>query len=105
MIEILLQRAASRGGQRVLRPRHASRERLLAREVARFLELARVDADVAVGRLQDRFQLVERQRRIDGQRADDRQARLLVDDAVEVGDLRLDGAGARGCTSSVLLLI
>src|SRR5207247_3205069 len=89
MIEVLLQRPPPGGGQRVLRPRHPTLERLLAREVARVLELAGVDADVAVRRLQHRLQLVEAERRVHGQRADDAEARLLVNEALEIGDLRL----------------
>src|SRR5258708_18554979 len=81
VVEVPLQRAAARGRERVLRLRHPPVERLLRVDVAGILELAGVDPDVAIGRLEDALPLVERYAETDGQGADDGQARLPVDDA------------------------
>src|SRR4029078_5514316 len=53
MPQILLQRPPSRRRQRVLRAGHPSFERLPAREIPGVLQLARVDAHVAVRRLEN----------------------------------------------------
>src|SRR4029079_3990740 len=58
---ILPQRPPSRRRQRVLRAGHPSFERLPAREIPGVLQLARVDAHVAVRRLENRLELVEAQ--------------------------------------------
>src|SRR2546427_2356288 len=71
MIEIALQGAAARGRQPVLGLGDAAGERLAARDVLRLLELAGVHAQVAVGRLEERLQLVEGQRVVHRQRAHD----------------------------------
>ena len=84
MAEIFFERAAAGGGQPILGARHASLERLLARDVLRVLELARVDAQVAVGRLQQALQIVEREPLVHRQRADDAKPQPLVDQAIEL---------------------
>src|SRR5687768_3447516 len=48
VVEVPLERATAGGGELVLRTRDASLERLGAGDVLRVLELARVDAQVAV---------------------------------------------------------
>ena len=83
MREVLLERAAAGGGEAVFGPRHAARERLLAGDVLRVFELAGVDAQVAVGRVQQPLEIVERQPIVDGQRADDAEAEALVDEPIE----------------------
>ncbi len=59
-------------------------ERLVAGDVLRVLELARVHAQVAVGRVQQALQIVERQPLVHRQRADDAEAQALVNQAIEV---------------------
>src|SRR6266540_778043 len=84
VVEIALQRAPSMRGEAVLGLGHAPGERLHARHVLRFLELASVHAQVAVGRVEQALQLVERETLIHRQRADDREALALVDQPIEL---------------------
>src|SRR5207302_1998861 len=74
VVEIALQGAPTRGRQPVFGLGDAAGERFAARDVLRFLELAGVHAQVAVGRLEERLQLVEGQRVVHRQRADDAEA-------------------------------
>ena len=53
-------------------------------DVLRVLELARVHAQVAVGRLQQPLEIVERQPIVHRQRADDAEPQTLVDQPIEV---------------------
>ena len=92
MREVLLERAPAGGGQAVFRARHARRERFLDGDVLRVLELARVHAEVAVGRLQQALEIGERQAFVDRQRADDAQPEAFVDEAIEA---ERSGLGAR----------
>src|SRR5579872_7099696 len=85
MIEIALQRFATRSGEAVFRLRQTPIERLRAHDVVGFFQLARVDTQVAVGGLQHRFQFVEGQRTVYGQRADDPEAHTLVNQPIEIG--------------------
>src|SRR5262245_22085900 len=61
VLEVALERAPAAGRQPVFRLRNAALERLRARDELGFLELARVHRQVAVGRVEQLFQLVERQ--------------------------------------------
>src|SRR6266542_3265734 len=74
VIEIALERPPAEGGESVLRLGDAARERLLARDVLGVFELPRMDAEVAVGRFEQRLQLVERDAITHRERADDRGA-------------------------------
>src|SRR3954471_2339281 len=71
MRHVFLERAPSGCGQAVFGPRNAAVERLVARDVLRVLELSRVDAQVAVGRLQEPLEIVECQPVVRSQGADD----------------------------------
>src|SRR6266403_522731 len=84
MIEIALKRLAARGHQAVLRLRQAPVKRLGANNVIRFFQLACMNAQVAIGSLQQRFEFVKCERAIDGQRADDSQPDALVDEPIQV---------------------
>src|SRR5947199_4002673 len=84
VVEVALQRPPSRGGQPVFGLRHPPLEILLTGDVAGLLELAGMDAQVAVGRLEQLLEVVEAQVVVDRQRADDPQPHSLVDEAVEV---------------------
>ena len=59
------------GGGQAVSLRHAALEALLARDVPGVFELARVHAQVAVGRLEQPLEVVERQRVVHRERADD----------------------------------
>src|SRR5690606_6447400 len=61
VIDVLIQRAAAGIREAVLGARDSSVEGLCAGDVGRVLELASVHAEVAVRRLEQRFQLVERE--------------------------------------------
>src|SRR5262245_28826066 len=81
--DVLVEGAAAGGGNRELGPRDAAIERLVAADVLRLFELACVDAQIAVGRLQQLLQLVERQPLVDRQRADDAQPEPLMDETLQ----------------------
>ena len=68
MIEIALERTSSRSGDGVLRFRDPSFERFGARDVTGFLELARVDTQITIGRLHQFLEVAEAQGLVDGQR-------------------------------------
>src|SRR6266478_1706505 len=68
MIEIALKRLTACGHQAVLRLRQASVKRLGANDVIGFFELACMNAQVPVGCFQKRFEFIECERAIDGQR-------------------------------------
>src|SRR5712692_7892748 len=96
MSQVLLERAAARRRQPVLGPREAAVERLVAGDVLRLFELARVDAQVAVRGPQQSLQIVERQPVVRRQRADDAETQPLVNEAIQFeraasgrGDFRL----------------
>ena len=59
-------------------------ERLVAGDVLRLFQLARVDAQVAVRRLQQPLEIVERQPLVHRQRADDAKPQPLVDQPIEL---------------------
>src|SRR5437773_1976513 len=52
-----------------------------------FFGLAGVHAEIAVGGFQQSTQVVEAERVVDGEGADDAEAQALVDDAIEVGEI------------------
>src|SRR5688572_12733245 len=89
VIEIPLERAAPAGGETILCLGHPPLERLGARDIVGFLELARVDAQVAVRRLHQLFQVAEAEGIIHGERADNSEPQTLVNEPVE-------GMGAPG---------
>src|SRR6266487_1433118 len=84
VIEIALERPPSEGGESVLRLGDAARERLVARDVLGVFELPRMDAEVAVGRFEQRLQLVECDAVTHRERADDREPHALVNQPVQV---------------------
>src|SRR2546428_3057741 len=82
--DVLLEGAAAGRGQAILGPRHPPLERLVAGNVLSVLELARVDAQVAIGRLQQALQIVERQPIVHRERTVDAETKPLVNDAIEI---------------------
>ena len=99
MREIFLQRALAGGGEAVFSPRHAPGERFLDDDVLRVLELPGVHAEVAVGRLEQPLQIVERQPLVDRQGTDDAEPQPLVDEPIEAPDGRLMAGGWRVATA------
>src|SRR5258708_1695001 len=83
VIEIPLERTAPVRGDGVLRLRHPSLERLLAQDVLSFLQLARMDAEIAVGGSQQRLEVAEAHSLVHGERAQDAEAHPLVNEPVE----------------------
>src|SRR5467141_2176779 len=65
MIEIALQRPPARGRQAILRLRQASIKGLRANNVICFFQLACMNAQVAIGRLEQGFQFIKGERAID----------------------------------------
>src|SRR5271168_1482243 len=97
MVQILLQRLPARTGEAVFGLRQTPRERFRAGNIAGVLELARMNAQVAVGSAQKLLELVERERRVDGKRADDGKPGALVNQAIQTrrGVFRRTRAGNR----------
>src|SRR5262245_34979635 len=93
MRQILIERTAAGCRQPVLGPGQAAVERLVAGDIARFLELAGMDAEVAVRRVEQTLQLVERQAVVDRERADDAKAKALVNHTIERERRPLGGGG------------
>src|SRR5579864_9531363 len=94
VIEIAFQGLASRSRQTIFRLGRAALEGFGANDVLRLFQLSCVDAQVAVGRFQQGFQFVKRERAIHRERADDAEANVFVNQAVEIRRRRL----ARGIT-------
>src|SRR5262249_55526114 len=88
VVEVALERAPSGRRQAILGLRQAPLEGLRARDVLGVLELARVDAEVPVGRLQELLEIVERERLVDREGADDAETHPFVDEPVELGSGR-----------------
>jgi len=84
VVQILFQRPAARGGQPVFGLGHTPGKRFRAADIARVFQLAGVDAQVAVGHAEQLLELVEGERRVYGERADDGEPRALVDQAVQI---------------------
>src|SRR5579864_3891331 len=82
VIEVPLEGPPPRRGQAILGFGQAAGERFLAQDVVSFFQLAGVNAQITVGRFQQSFELVEGQRAIDGQRADNSQADALMNETV-----------------------
>ena len=88
MIEVALEGSPAVRREPVLGPWAPTLEGLGARHVLRLLELARVDAQVTVRRLHQRFQVVEAERDGSRQRAQDPEPQAMVDERVELARIR-----------------
>src|SRR5262250_1890407 len=88
--EIASELSSAEGRQLILGPRPAAIEALGARHIAGVLQLAGVDTEVAIRRLQQRLDLVERQPLRGGKGAHDAEPEAMVD---EVERRRLSGHG------------
>src|SRR5258705_12475555 len=84
VIEIALERPPAEGGESVFGFGDAALERLVARDVLGVLELARVDAEIAVARFEQRLQLVEREALAHRERAHDREPHALANQPIEI---------------------
>jgi hypothetical protein len=91
LIEIFGEGAATGGREAVLGARDATFEKLYAGNVLRFFELAGVDAEVAVGGLEDTLEVVEAEGVVGRQGADDAETNAFVNQAIEFG--KFVGAG------------
>ena len=83
MRDVLVECAAARRGDGKLGPRYAAIERLVTADVLRLFEFPCVDAQIAVGCLQQLLQLLERQPLVDRERADDAEPETFVDETFE----------------------
>jgi hypothetical protein len=84
VIEIAVERGFAGGGELELGARGATFEGLHHRDVPGFFQLARVDAEIAVARVQQALQIGEAERRFRGEGADDAEANPFVDQSIEV---------------------
>src|SRR5262245_11448052 len=104
VIEIALEGPAAVRREPVLGPRAPAFEGLGARHVLRLLELAGVDAQVAVRRLHQRLEIVEAQRGGRRQRAQDAEPQPMVDQRVELARVRPPSASVEAVEASRLRL-
>src|SRR5690606_37093453 len=92
VVEVPLQRAPARRRQAEVGTRDPAIEALPALDVSRLLELAGVNAQVAVGGTEHRLELVEAEALVDGEHADDAEPHPLVDQAIEVDGATFGGS-------------
>jgi hypothetical protein len=85
VVQIFFQSATARSRQTILSLGHASVEGLGASKIACIFQLARVNAEVAVGGAYQLFELIESERFIYRERADDCEPRALMNQPVEMG--------------------
>jgi len=85
LIEIFGEGAAARGSKAIFGPRDASFKKLIAGNVLCLLQLAGVNAEIAVGGLEHALEVVEAERLVGGEGADDAEPDALVNQAVEFG--------------------
>src|SRR5580704_13399073 len=83
VVEVTLQGPAAGRRQAVFGPRHPPREALGTGDIPRLLQLAGVDAQIAVGRVHQLLQLVEAEGGIHRQRAHDAKPEPLMNEAIE----------------------
>src|SRR5271165_2308744 len=93
VVQIAFQGTPPRGGQAVLGLWQTAVKGLGTGDVIRLFELPGMDAQVAIGSLEQGLKFIEGLRTVDGQGADDAQANAFMDQAVEIGGNRLTSAG------------
>src|SRR5713101_2036664 len=93
--EVLFERTPAGRVQAVLGSRYPAIERLVAGDVLGFFQLSGMDAQVAVCRVQEPLEVVERQPLVNCQGADDAQSQALVDEPIEIERARF-GASRTG---------
>ena len=105
MAEVTLQSSTTRGSQFVFGFWQPAFEIFRTRDISGFFEFARVDAEIAVGCIQQALKITEAQSFIRGERADDAEAQALVDQTIQIrsGTLCLAGNILQACCCSVLL--
>src|SRR5438034_658586 len=83
VVEIAFEGSTTGRRDGVLRLRHTSLEGLRARDVLRLLQLAGMNAEIAVRGAQQLFEIVEAERVCRSQRAEDTESHALVNQAIE----------------------
>jgi len=91
LVQVFGESAAAGGGEAVLGAGDAGFEKFVAGDVFGFFEFAGVDAEVAVGGFEDALEVVEAERIVGGEGADDAEADALVDEAIEFGEFGSEG--------------
>ena len=84
MIEIFFEGFASGGGEAVFGAGDASFKKLGAADVVGFLKFAGVDAEIPVSGFEQALEIVEAERIVDGESADNAEAETLVNQAIEL---------------------
>lgn len=84
VIQVTLESLTACGSQLIFGLWHSALERFRAGDVLCLFKPPRMNAEVAIRRLQQLLQFIEREALVDGQRAHDSQPHTLVDNAVEV---------------------
>src|SRR5437763_4715935 len=96
VIQVTLEGLASRSRQSVFRLGCAAFKRFGANNVVSLFELSRVHAQIAIGRFQQGFQLIERKSPIHRERADDAETNMLVDQTIQIRGRRFARRVANG---------
>src|SRR5580704_618854 len=99
LFQVVFQRAPASRSQLEFRSRLAPNERLCTAYVSRLFELAGMDTQVPVGDLQQSLEIVERERVVDRERADDAQSNAFVDYRIESQRLGASVPPGRGTRS------
>ena len=86
LVEVLGEGAASGGSEAVFGTGDAGFEIFQAGNVIGLFEFAGMDAEIAVGGLEDAFQVFEAEAGVGGEGADDSETNALVNQAVEFGE-------------------
>ena len=102
LVEIFGQGAAAGGGQAVFGAGDASFKKFQAGNVLRLFELAGVDAEVSVGGFEHALEIVEAERIVGGEGADDAETNALMNEAIEFGEFGRAGRGVAGLFGIVI---
>src|SRR2546425_3538956 len=87
--EVFFKSAAPGRGEPILGVWKTPRECFLTRDVLRFFELSRVDAQVPIGRVEQALEIVERQPFVHSQCTHDAEPQAFMNQSIERGGWRL----------------
>jgi nitrous oxide reductase len=84
VIQVALERTPACRCQSKFCFRQPSVKRFVARDIVSLFQATRVDAQISIGRLQKRFQLIKGERVVDSERAYDAESHAFVNQTVKV---------------------
>jgi len=101
LVEVSFEGVAACAGELVLSAGHPRFEEFAAADVVGFFEFAGVHAEVAVGSFEQTLEIVEAERIVGGERAENSETQAFVDQAIEFGER----CGARRTAGGLVLMI